>query len=400
MSDSDLEPVSAPERPRGLALPAVPAMRVANLVVRTLVLALVGAFVFTSPWPGGSRGGLEVVAFVAAAILLVLWVPVDRAAPGERRRSATLPWALASITLLCGAASAVPTGGMFVLLGITATISAGGDVGVAVGLLVLGLGIAGTEAAGLALDASTSTTVEYPILLVLGFVLGRNLQAHRLRAEQSERLRDKQATLATLDERARIAREIHDVLAHSLGALAVQIQVARAVLTDTHDESRTVALLDQAHRMATDGLQETRRAVHALRGETIPLPEGLAELSEVHRLRHGTAVSVRVTGDVQPLSPDVALALTRTAQEALVNTAKHAPRQRVAVCLDFGEACTSLVVRNRLEDVGDPGTRPRFATVDGHHGLAGLRERLLLLHGTLTAGVQGDDWVLAAQVPR
>jgi len=119
MSDSDLEPVSAPRRPRRLALPAVPAMRVANLVVRTLVLALVGAFVFTSPWPGGLRGGLEVVAFVVAATLLVLWVPVDRAAPGERRRSPTLPWALASITLLCGAASAMPTGGMFVLLGIT-----------------------------------------------------------------------------------------------------------------------------------------------------------------------------------------------------------------------------------------------------------------------------------------
>ncbi|MCW2781206.1 MAG: Signal transduction histidine kinase, partial [Marmoricola sp.] len=170
-----------------------PVLRIANLAVRVLLLVLVGAFVFTDPWPGTAKGVLEVVAFAVATALLAVWVPADRAAPGQGRYTSALPWALGAIALLCGAASAVPPGNLFIILGVTATVSAGSDASLAAGCAVLALGIVGTESVGLSLGASTSVTLEYPIVLLLGFVLGRNLQTHRLRAEQSEQLREKQA---------------------------------------------------------------------------------------------------------------------------------------------------------------------------------------------------------------
>jgi signal transduction histidine kinase len=206
--------------------------------------------------------------------------------------------------------------------------------------------------------------------------------------------------VAALDERARIAREIHDVLAHSLGALGLHIQAAQAVLTRQHDEVQAVELLGQARRLAADGLNETRRAVHALRGETRPLPDGLAELSADHQRRHGARVTFEVSGEPRPLPPDAALALTRTTQEALVNAAKHAPHQPVGIRLDYAGAHTSLAVTNHLGEDALGGHGPGLATVNGGYGLAGMRERLLLVKGTLSAGQNGSDWVVMAKVPR
>ena len=108
----------------------------------------------------------------------------------------------------------------------------------------------------------------------MAFVSGRNRAAYRRQAEQSaalvtqmERLHAEQRRAAVLDERTRIAREIHDVLAHSLGALGIQLQAIHA-LTEQGDTGRALGLLGQAQRMAKDGLAETRRAVHAL----VPAP--------------------------------------------------------------------------------------------------------------------------------
>jgi signal transduction histidine kinase len=179
--------------------------------------------------------------------------------------------------------------------------------------------------------------------------------------------------------------------------------------------SRAVEVLDQAHRMAIDGLAETRRAVHALRGDTLPLPAGLAQLSADHQRQHGAPVTFEVSGEPRPLTPDAGLAITRTAQEALVNTAKHAPHQPVGIRLDYAAADTSLRVTNQLSmddhaavtrttgsrATGRPATGDTgLATVNGRYGLAGMRERLLLLDGTLSAGRCGGTWVVEARVPQ
>jgi signal transduction histidine kinase len=384
-----------------------PVLQIANFAVRAVLLVLVGVFTFSGGWPG--RGGLavQVVALAIAAVLLAWWVLAGRRAPVRVRYARLLPYALAAMILTCGIASATRAGGLFNLLGATAALSAGSDMGSAAGYAITGFGIAATEVAGAAGGAGVVVMVGYPLGLVLGLVLGRNLRASRVQAEQSAallaqagQLRAEQAQVATLDERARIAREIHDVLAHSLGALGLQIQVARAILTEQHDEEKAGEILSQAQRMADDGLTETRSAIQALRGQTPPLPEGLAELGAEHGLRHGTAVSFTTSGEHRPLPADAQVAITRTAAEALVNSAKHAPGQPIEIRLDYRGGATALTVRNHLGDGATSGRGTRFATANGRYGLAGMRERLLLLDGTLTAGPDGNDWAVVATVPR
>jgi signal transduction histidine kinase len=289
-----------------------------------------------------------------------------------------------------------------------AALSAGRRMVPARAWIVPALGVAGAAAGGVVARTDLWSLLGYAAgLLSAALILGINIRTHRVEAEhgaellaQAEALRDEQAQVATLQERTRIAREIHDVLAHSLGALGLQIELIRAVLTDSDDTPHAVDLLDQAHRMTTTGLAETRRAVYALRGDTLPLPDGLAELSRAHQRQHGTQVSFEVTGEPRPLGPEAGLAITRTAQEALVNAAKYAPDRPITMRLDYADDATALVVTSRLDAGRADRREPSLATVDGGYGLSGLRERLLLLRGTLSAGRRGGDWVVQATVPR
>jgi signal transduction histidine kinase len=386
-------------------------LQAANVAMRTGLLVLAGILTFRAPWPGtavtGAAEVTEVAVFAVATILMALWAFIESTPPRRARFGIFVPYAFACIALACGVAAALPAGSDLLILSAIAVGAAGSSPSLTTGWTVLGLGVLGIVSTGLALGDGIWTTAEFPGILLVVFLLGGTRRAHRVEAEQAaalltkaEELHAEQSKVATLNERTRIAREIHDVLAHSLGALGVNIQLAQAVLTDQHDESRAVDLLEQAHRMAAEGLAETRRAVHALRGQTLPLPEGLAELSASHQCRHGAPVTFEVTGQPRPLSPDAGLALTRAAQEALVNTAKHAPRRPVAVCLDYSDADTSLVVTSHLGEDEHDQAGPAIATVNGGFGLTGMRERLLLLRGTLSAGRDGSDWVVVAKVPQ
>lgn len=372
--------------------------RVVNFAVRVTVIVVVGVVVFISRWPGGGYVAVEIAALVVAAGVLAVWVPTDWRKPASTY-AALRPYALMAMAVTCGAASATPAGRVFNVLSFLAVVAAGSNLDLGMGLTVTGLGIVATVATGLASGADATVTIAYSAVQALAFGFGRNLQANRVHAQQADQLREEQSRTATLDERNRIAREIHDVLAHSLGALGLQIQLARAVLADQHDEARAVDVLTQAQRMANDGLSETRRAIRALRGETLPLADGLAALSTDHQRRHDIQVTFEVSGDVRPLAPDAQLAITRTAQEALVNSAKHAPGQSVAIHLDYAGTSTSLTVRNHLGGSGHTH-KPQLATANGRYGLAGMRERLLLLRGTLSADSNGGEWVVTARVPR
>jgi signal transduction histidine kinase len=381
-------------------------LRLAKLAVRAALLVIVASVSFAQGWPGTWHFAVVVAATAVSAVQLALWAPADFRPQARLRYAFLLPYALAAVTLTCGAAAGTPTGGEFEIQAVLAGLTAASDTSLTAGLIVVGLGIVGCEVVG-ALRPGAVYTLEHPAILIAAWLVGRDLLARQRRAEQSvallakaDELREEQTKVAALDERARIAREIHDVLAHSLGALGLQLQAAQAVLATQHDEARAVELLAQARRLAQDGLSETRRAVHALRGETRPLPDGLAELSAEHQRRHGAPVTFQISGEPRPLPPDTGLALVRTAQEALVNTAKHAPRQPVDIRLDYADAHTGLAVTNHLgaDAPGDPG--PGLATIDGGYGLAGMRERLLLVGGTLNAGRSGGDWTVEARIPR
>jgi signal transduction histidine kinase len=247
-------------------------------------------------------------------------------------------------------------------------------------------------------------------------LLGRLVRSRRVQAEQSAALlAQTQELLASrgqadvLGERARIAREVHDVLAHSLGALGIQIQAARAVLTDHKDIDRAVEILLTAQRMAADGLTETRRAVHALRTDSRPLDEELRRATAVYGERYDVKVTLGVGGSPRSLPPDATVALLRTAQEALVNAAKHAAGQCVSVNLDYAAGDVRLTVVNDLPEGrelanghGPANGRAAAAgqgTLTGGYGLTGMQERLRLLNGTLEAGPRDGQWAVTAELP-
>src|SRR6202012_4142040 len=256
-----------------------------------------------------------------------------------------------------------------------------------------------------------STFLLYPFVPLTGLLLGHFVRTRQEQGEQAaallartQQLQAEQSRTEVLNERARIAREIHDVLAHSLGALSIQIQAARAVLTDHQDIDRALEVLATAQRMASDGLTETRRAVHALRSDAVPLDQELSQAARIHRERYGADVAFTAGGQSRILPPDATVALLRTAQEALVNAAKHAPGERVSVRLDYGPGDVSLTVVNDLPGDGAtarPATGAAISphTVDGGYGLTGMRERLRLLNGTLVAHAEDGHWLVAAALP-
>jgi signal transduction histidine kinase len=161
--------------------------------------------------------------------------------------------------------------------------------------------------------------------------------------------------------------------------------------------------------MAADGLTETRRAVHALRTDSRPLDEELRRATAVYGERYDVEVTLRIGGSPRPLPPDATVALLRTAQEALVNAAKHAAGQCVSVNLDYAAGDVRLTIVNGLPGGPDlaNGHGPAnghaaaagLGTLTGGYGLTGMQERLRLLNGTLAAGPRDGQWAVTAELP-
>lgn len=235
---------------------------------------------------------------------------------------------------------------------------------------------------------------------VYGLGLGRRAQEQRAAtAEQllaeTQRANDEEAHAAALAERGRIAREIHDVLAHSLSALTVQLEAADALLNSGTNPQKAHDYVISARRIAREGLTETRRAIAALREDTPPLRTLLSSLAETYESDTGAKVTVIAEQEPVNLKPDVSLALYRTAQESLTNARKHAPGAPVELSLACSGSVTELTVTN------GPATAPitALASSGGGYGLSGLRERAELAGGTLDAGPCGDGWRVSLRVP-
>jgi signal transduction histidine kinase len=238
-----------------------------------------------------------------------------------------------------------------------------------------------------------STFLLQPLGPVGALMVGLLFRARQIQREQSAELLAEQHQVDVLGERARIAREIHDVLAHSLGALGIQIQTARAMLTDNADIDKALEMLLTAQRMAADGLAETRRAVHALRADIKPLDSVLGEVVGAHRERYHVGVAFAVDGAPRPMPADATIAMLRTAQEALVNASKHATGRDVAMRLCYGDTDVRLTVMNELTSANG------YSSDGGGYGLTGMRERLRLLNGTLEAGLRDGRWTVSASLP-
>ncbi|WP_329137358.1 histidine kinase [Streptomyces sp. NBC_01476] len=230
-------------------------------------------------------------------------------------------------------------------------------------------------------------------LLLAGYVVRLDAdargQTQRLLAqERAARLAE--AESAALGERARIAREIHDVLAHSLSAQTVHLEATRLLIERGADRELVLERVVAARRMAREGLAETRQALSALRGEMAPVEEFLRELvaSEGARLE--------VTGESRRLPAEAGLAVRRVAQEAMTNVRKHAPGAKVALRLEYRPREVELEFR----DYGGrtPVDNSLGASGSGY-GLRGMRERAELLGGALDAGPAEEGFVVRLRVP-
>ncbi len=370
-------------------------------LIRFTAFVMIGILALINPPQSPAERAVQIAGFLVVGVALLACLLVEGF---PRYRTWGLPIALGVMAAAAGLVAVTSGGGQsLVAFAAVAAMAAGTDTELPTAIAVAVAGILPIWIAGPIVGSGFGTLAGYPLLIVACLSFGRNRRSYRVQAEQAaalleqhERLRAEQRRADVLDERARIAREIHDVLAHSLGALGIQIQAAKAMLTDHRDVDRAVEALATAQRMAADGLTETRRAVHALRVDTLPLGAELAGVADTHRQRYHVPVTFETGGTPRPLPLDASLALLRTAQEALVNAAKHAPGQQVAVRLDYGDADVRLSVVNHLNGAS-PGIRGPGST--GGYGLTGMRERLRLLNGTLLAGPRDDEWAVTADLP-
>jgi signal transduction histidine kinase len=204
--------------------------------------------------------------------------------------------------------------------------------------------------------------------------------------------REEHTRAAALAERTRIAREVHDVLAHSLSALSLNLQGARLVLARDGASAEAQEQVRRAQRLAAEGLVEARRAVAALRDDPVPAARAIADLVTQSRLETGTPTELLIEGSPRDLSRATEDALFRTAQEALSNARKHAAGAPVRVTLAYLDGRTELTVQDRH------GHRPAEATPGGY-GLIGMRERAELIGGELRTGPTEDGWQVWLVVP-
>jgi signal transduction histidine kinase len=357
--------------------------------LRAAVFVLVAAIVLS----GNEAVPAGIVELAIAAAALISWWASGRLPEPWAGRS--LLACLAVTTAVGGFAAASDHNTAVLGLAIISMLSAGVELSFSELLVVLLAGVLAVEIGAIIYgNTDLGTVLGYPALLAGLAVTGRYRRAYRIQTEQAKELvaetRHAQAEAeraAALTERSRIAREIHDVLAHSLGALGIQIQAAEAMLSERHDIDSALRSLSNAHRLVDVGLTETRRAVHALRTDAPPLPQALAALVS------DGAGQLSVSGEPRPLSPAAGLALLRTAQEAVTNARKYAHGNPVSIALSYSDAVVELRIENELAADGDT---PSDAT--GGYGLAGMHERLRLIDGDLTAGPVDGRWVVRATV--
>ncbi|WTL50606.1 histidine kinase [Streptomyces sp. NBC_01497] len=218
-----------------------------------------------------------------------------------------------------------------------------------------------------------------------GFVLRLDAESrHRLKV-QERAARAAEAESAALGERARIARDIHDVLAHSLSAQLVHLEAARLRIEQEEPGPFRDQILERvvaARSMARDGLSETRQALSALRGDMAPLGDYLREVAACD------GAEIDVAGTPRAVPAQASQTVRRVAQEALTNVRKHAPGARVRIDLTYGPGELILCVR---DSGGDGAVPAELASSGSGYGLLGMRERAELLGGTLDAGPDGAE---------
>ena len=232
-----------------------------------------------------------------------------------------------------------------------------------------------------------------------GFAMGRKLEqasAAQARAERLEREQEAEARAAVAQERARIARELHDVVGHSVSVMTVQASAVRRRLHPEQEQEREA--LEIVEQTGREALAEMRRLVGVLRRpEEAPALAPQPSLEHLDRLvaqarESGLPVELRIEGEPTPLPPGVDLTAYRLVQEGLTNAIKHARASKADVVVLYGDGTVEVSVTDDGPGGGDGG--------GGGHGLVGMRERVSVYGGELEAGPRPEGgYSLKARLP-
>jgi signal transduction histidine kinase len=375
--------------------------RAAYLWIRVLGVAAIAFVVTTSfqarPAPGGGGHALGVafalVVFCGATIA-AMWLTLPRPAVQMAVLLLAVAGAAALIALQANGAAFL---GVFPALCLAAFV-----LPVHLSAVVAGAAIGTVTAAWASNGRASIAGIVLNDFAILAFyflsLFARRLRESNQRAElllsELEQTRAAQAQAATLAERQRLAREMHDVLAHSLSGLVLNLEGAMLLADQGGADPQVRDAIHGAHRLAKTGLQEARRAIGTLRDDALPGPRRLADLAAEFEADTGVACQVAVTGTEAELGTDARLTVYRVAQEALTNIRKHARASRVELHLAYEPRGTRLII----EDFD--GCSERHAPDEGTgYGLTGMRERAELLGGTLTAGPTDGGFRVELQVP-
>jgi signal transduction histidine kinase len=358
------------------AVASIVELFVANGVHHPVPDAFLSLF-WTLPWLARNRNP-AVPPLVSAAALAVLGVVEGRGTQGP-----TLPFIAAVLTAAWSGSLAdrrLRIAGWCAIIGAAAVVD--------------------YRSSGHAADFFWTT-----LILTLAWCFGvalasRTAQTRELRERvaAAEQERTAAAERAAAEERSRIARELHDVVAHSVSVMVVQASGVRRLLRPEQERERE-ALLSVEH-IGREALAEMRRMLGVMRGgdEKVPALAPQPGLRHLDRLiaqveEAGLPVTLRVEGDRPELPAGIDLSAYRIVQEGLTNTLKHAPGAHAEVVVRYGENGVEVEVSD--DGVGANGSRP-----DGGHGLVGMRERVALYGGSLDAGPRdGGGFVLRAQLP-
>jgi signal transduction histidine kinase len=254
-------------------------------------------------------------------------------------------------------------------------------------------------------DTNFADEVGNLAIFVGAWVLGRAVRSRQRRAVEAEnqvlvieREREQTMRAAIADERARIARELHDIVAHGVSVMVLQAGAARQTLD--RDPGKVRQLLVTVEQMGRQSLEEMHRMLGVLRrtGEDVALEPPLT-LGAIGQLlddvrQTGLTVDCRIEGDQRPLGPGLEVSAYRIVQESLTNTLKHTDATSAEVTLRYRTDALELTVTDDGHGSSDPDDR------GGGRGLIGMRERAELFGGTITAGpAQPHGWRVAVRLP-
>ena len=347
-----------------------------DAAVATVLLGLSQIEVWALGFAGGGAVGAVCLAAVAVASAWRTSFPVASAA------------ALMAAAIVCAHTAGQPGSVTFAAAELLAFYRLGTlpDRRRAGGALAAGL------LAGLALTDHLTFNKYLAVALasfVVPWLIG-TVELRRRRARDLERARE----IAVADERARLARELHDLVSHNVGMMVVQAGAGDVLLDESPERAREA--LHAIEKGGREALLELRRLLGLLRGgdaELAPQPT-LARLEELAERVRATGLDVRleVEGETMSVAPAVDLSAYRIVQEALTNVVKHAAATRVDVVVRWSQ--TQLEI-----EVQDDGAGPSDAAAPGH-GLAGMAERIAVLGGNLEAGPRGErGYRLRAMLP-